>query len=85
MGGFNHGFTLIADACPKRGIRLNEWPEDAALRSALWEHSADIGVMKVDVSGRVTSDRKLAISRVHEFKFEPMTESQMAVWWGRTR
>ena len=85
IGGFNHGFTLIADECPKRRIRLVGWPDYPALQAALWKHSAVPGVMHVDVSGRITSDRDLAISDVHGFNFEQMTDDEMAVWWSRTR
>lgn len=85
MGGFNHGFSLYAKDCPKRRISVDGWPKDSALRAALWEHSAEQGVMHVEVSGRITTDHELAITDVHKFSFEPMSDNQMAVWWGRTR
>lgn len=89
MGGFNHGFTLFAEECPSRHIRISDWPDDtadgAALNGVLEEHFADIGVLRVDVSGRITADRTLSISKVHHFQFQPMTEREEADWWRSTR
>jgi len=85
MGGFNHGFSLYPDDCPKRRISARGWPEDAAFRASLFDHSAEMGVMQVDLSGRITGDRAFAITKVHDFKFQPMSDAEMAEWWERTR
>jgi len=89
IGGFNHGFSLIAEDCPRRGIVVADWPEHTpdgrALQQELEKRFAERGVLRVEVSGRVTSDRTLIITKVHHFDFQPMTEAEDAAWWRTIR
>lgn len=80
-----HGLTLIADDCRRRGINIKEWSENPSHEAALnqvtrrgWRES---GIIRVDLSGRITQDGQLAVSDVHRIQFEPMTDQQETTFW----
>ena len=78
-----HGMMILAVDCQKRGIAIERWPvaADMALGQVSRQNARESGVIRVDVSGRITADKMLAVSKVHRLEFEPMTEQQETEFW----
>lgn len=80
-----HGLSLIAENCQRRGINIQRLPDsapdEAALNQVLRRGWREPGIIRVDVSGRITSGRTLAVSKVHRVQFEPMNEQQRHEFW----
>ena len=74
---------ILAVDCQKRGIAIARWPvaADMALGQVTRQNARESGVIRVDVSGRITADKMLAVSKVHRLEFEPMTEQQETEFW----
>lgn len=84
----NHGMAFVADDCRRRGITIKQWPEnapdEAALNQVARQRWRQPGIIRVDVSGRITSDRALAVSEVHRIQFERMSEQEETAFWRST-
>jgi hypothetical protein len=76
-----HGLTLIAEDCRRRGITIQQWPSDSALARVRERSWREPGVIRVDVSGLITSARVLSVSQVHSIEFQPMSAQQKKEWW----
>lgn len=78
-----HGMMLRAEDCQRRGIQIERWPVDAddALGRLTRQNARESGVIRVDVSGRITAGRMLAVSKVHRIELEPMSEQQETEFW----
>lgn len=69
-----HGILFIAEDCQGRGLQLADWPQDIALTDAL--RRRELGLVRVRLSGEITDDGFLSISKVHAVTFQPMTEEE---------
>ena len=76
-----HGMMLVAADCQRRSIDIERWPEDQALAQVVQESWHEPGILRVDVSGRITGERGLAIFEVHRIDFEPMSEQERSEFW----
>jgi hypothetical protein len=79
-----HGLALIAEDCRRRGITIKQWPSDKALNKVVLRTWREPGIIRVDVSGRITQDGQLAVSKVHRIEFEPMSAQQEMEFWRST-
>lgn len=79
-----HGMMLVAHDCQRRGIKVERWVggnADRQLADVIRQSWREPGVIRVDVTGWITGDGQLAVDRVHQLKFQPMSEQQEKVFW----
>ncbi|HWK35268.1 hypothetical protein [Sphingomonas sp.] len=75
VGTSEHGHILIADKCRRRAIPLSDWrftPSGALLTEALRKKWRQPGLVKVELSGKIT-ERDLLVSRIYRARFIPMS------------
>jgi hypothetical protein len=78
-----HGFLLAAEECNKRGIAIGRLPEGAwdTLAPVTQRSHQESGVIHVEVSGEITNQKTLDVSKIHHISFEPMPEQQETTFW----
>ena len=73
--------TLIAGECRRRGITIGSLPKSPSVQSAIQDGCRGPGVIRVDVTGKITSERLLSVSAVHSIAFERMSEAEETAFW----
>ena len=78
-----HGLLLAAEECPDRGIFIGRLPEGAweTLAPATRRSGREAGVIHIELSGDITDDKTLDVSKIHHVGFEAMSEQQEAKFW----
>jgi hypothetical protein len=78
-----HGFLLVAGECKNRGISVGRLPEGAwdTLNQATQRGRREFGVIRIEVSGEITDEKTLDVSKIHRVAFDAMSEQQEEQFW----
>lgn len=85
VGGGQHGYSLVAENCWRRGISLDGFA-GSSLEKAMRDYALKDGLLRADVSGRIakgSDEPKLQVTEVHRVSFEPMSVEEHHAYWER--
>ena len=76
-----HGMALIAIDCRRRGITIGSMPDVPMVNAAVSRAWREPGLIRIDVTGKITSERKLLATTVHSVVFQSMSDDQETAFW----